>query len=184
MGQVVKFLKKIWGWLWSAQGAISLWASIATILAVVLGIVGLFRDPKVEIENSEDFANAIVSAVRYAEGEHFEADAEIVRQVSQLDAVVRREFGVILAGSKPFVLKEGEGVFLANRGGTKVPFGISTIHTMHKYLYTGVNDERRQLYVGQSAVFDIGATECKVTLMAIDEDRKEGSFNFQCEEAQ
>ena len=180
----MEVLKKFWGWLRSVQGAISLWASIATILAVFLGIAGLIRDPKVEIKNSEDFAKAIVSALRYAEGENFETDAEMVRQVSQLDAVVRREFGVILAGSKPFVLKEGKGVFLANGGGAKIPFGVSTIHTMHKYLYTGVNEERRQLYVGQSAVFDIGTTECKVTLMAIDEGRKEGSFNFQCEEAQ
>ena len=180
----MKVLKAVWNGLWSVQGAISLWASIATIVAVILGVVGLVRVPKVEIKNSEDFAVAIVGALRYAEGENFKPDAELVRQVSQLDAVVRREFGVIEAGSKPFVMQEGDGLFLANGRGVKVPFAVSTIHTLHKYLYTGVNEERRQLYVGQSAVFDLGSSECKVTLMAIDEGRKEGSFYFQCEQSQ
>ena len=75
---------------------------------------------------------------------------------------------------------EGDGVFLSNGEGNKVPFGVSTIHTLHKYLYVGVNEKRRQLYVGQRAVFDVGDTKWKVTLMAIDDGLKEGSFNFQC----
>ena len=164
----------------SLQGAIALWASFATILALILGVVDLVRDNNVEIKNTDDFARAIVSALNYAEQANLELDAALVEKVGQLDAVVRRVFGVVEAGSHPFVLREGEGVFLSNRAGVRSPFAVSTIHTRHKYLYAGVDEERRQLYVGQSAVFDIGAVECKVTLMSIDAPRKEGAFNLDC----
>ena len=176
----MKSLKDIAKKVWTLQGAISLWAGIATILAFFLAIIDVTTDRQVEIKNPEDLSTAIISALHYVEQKKIKPDANLVQQVSRLDAVVRREFGVIKSGSKPFVLGEGDGVFLYTGKGNKVPFGVSTIHTQHKYLYVGVNEKRRQLYVGQSAVFDVGDSECKVTLMAIDDGRKEGSFNFQC----
>ena len=169
----------IWDWLSGLKEAISLWAAIATIAATILAFLLFFR-PSGEIKSLEEFAEAIANALLYAQGPNVEVDASLVRQVSRLDTVVRREFGMILPGSKPFVLKEGGAVFLTNGEGGKVPFGVSKIYTMHNYLYTAVNEERRQLYVGQSAVFDIGATECRVTLLAVDAARKEGAFYLEC----
>ena len=180
--------EKLWKKIWSWQGALSVWASIATIALVIPAVVGVFRVPQVEITNIDElnvtnnaeFIKLAAVLRRFAEQKGFVPDAEVVRTVSRLDVVVRRDFGVIQSGSKPFVLREGQGVFLANTQGDRLPLGVSTIHTQHRYLYIGVNDERRQLYVGQSAGFDIGNSPCTLTLMAIDVGRKEGSFNFRC----
>lgn len=177
----MNILTEIYTRLRTVRGALALWASVATIVSLVLILWGGFRPQPVRITNFDEFDKAVARVTHYLETAPDELDASSVRRrVTRLSDVVTRRFGTVTPGSTPFVLREGEGIFLENREGVQKSFGISTIHLQHKYLYTGADGERRQLYVGQYVVFDIGNAECRVTLMAIDDGRKEAAFDFQC----
>ena len=178
-------LERIWSTVQKFRGAILLWAGIATILALFLAIYSHFnpRPVEVEIGNLDDFSKILVHLREYAERDTFHPDAQTVDRISQLDDVVRRKVvATIEPTSKSFVLGEGKGVFLANGAEGRITFAVSDIYPQSTYLYVVVNaGERKQLYTGQGAEFDIDDAKCTVTLMGIDENPiVAGSFYFQC----
>ena len=95
--------------------------------------------------------------------------------------MVTTTFGDRRPNLDPFILKQNDSLDLLQPNGDRTPMSVGRIYSVHSYLYVTVDGVRRQLYVGERMEFGSRQHPCTVTLRAIDEPRREGSFDFRCQ---
>ena len=165
---------------------VPIWAGIATIIAGFLAILQfLGPQPELIIKDLDTLIAVLQKASKQLDDGAFKSASpderrQLAEKVSHLERTVTRVFAERQANLDPFVLKKGDAIFLIDLDGERRSFSVGPIYPIHSYLYVGIEGERKQLYVGQHIEFGSRSNPCTVTLMAIDESRDEGSFDFRC----